>query len=100
MALIFIRSFEELASGYGVLVLAKAGAYTALLALAALNRRRLVPAIAGGSPRAAQTFRRVVAAEWALLAGVLIATALMTELFAPENLHATFSSEHEEEATP
>ena len=98
MALIFIRSVDELMTGYGALVLVKAAGYTALLGLAALNRRRLLPAIAAARPHAVRAFRRVVAAEWALIAAVVIATALMTELFAPENLHATFSTGHDEAA--
>jgi hypothetical protein len=36
-----------------------------------------------------------VLAEWAVIAGVLIATALMTELFAPATLHATFGPTHD-----
>lgn len=100
MALLFIRSFDELMTGYGALVLAKAAGYTALLGLAALNRQRLLPAIASARPHAVSTFRRVVAAEWALIALVVIATALMTELFAPENLHASFAEDHGEDANP
>jgi prepilin-type processing-associated H-X9-DG protein len=33
-----------------------------------------------------------------LIAGVLIVTALWTELFAPENLHGTFVDGHVEDA--
>jgi putative copper export protein len=71
-------------------------AYAALLALAALNRQRLVHEIAAANSVALGLFRRVVRVEWIIIAGVLVATALMTDLFSPEDLHASFSSEHAE----
>lgn len=94
MTLIFVRSIDALISGYGAMVALKTLAYVALLGLAALNRQRLVPAIANASEAARHAFGTVVRAEWLLLAGVLIATALMTDLFSPEDLHASFSTEH------
>lgn len=95
MALLFVRSFAELRTGYGALLIAKTIAYGGLIALAALNRQRYAPALASGGAAARARFTRVLRAEWVLLVGVLTTTALMTELFAPENLHATFSPEHE-----
>jgi putative copper export protein len=97
MAAIFVRSLAELATGYGALLLVKLAAYAGLIGLAALNRRRYAPALAAGGGAAQAGFRRVLRTEWAALTGVLIVTALMTELFAPQDLHGTFSSEHEEE---
>ena len=98
MAAIFVRSVGELLTGYGALLVVKTAAYAGLIGLAALNRRRYAPALASGDRGAHDAFKRVLRAEWAAIAGVLIVTALMTELFAPENLHATFDEEHEENA--
>jgi putative copper resistance protein D len=96
MTLIFVRSIDALISGYGAMVVLKTLAYAALLALAALNRQRLVHEIAAANSVALGLFRRVVRVEWIIIAGVLVATALMTDLFSPEDLHASFSSEHAE----
>ena len=95
LALFFVRTLSELATGYGALILGKTAAFAVLLVLAALNNRRYGPAIVAGRLGALASFSRVVKAEWAVIAGVLIATALMTELFAPANLHASFGPEHE-----
>ena len=54
-----------------------------LLALAALNKRRLGPRISAGEAGALVAFRRSVAAEWWLIAAVLSVTAVMTALFSP-----------------
>jgi hypothetical protein len=61
--------------------LAKVGGFTALIALAALNKWRFGPRIAAG---AAAAFRRGVAVEWVLIAAVLTVTATMTTLFSPD----------------
>jgi putative copper resistance protein D len=96
MTLIFVRSIDALVSGYGALVALKTLAYVALLALAALNRERLVHEIVAANGAALRLFGRVVRIEWLIIAGVLIATALMTDLFSPEGLHASFSSQHDD----
>lgn len=96
MALFFVRTPADLLTGYGTLLLVKVAAFAGLLGLAALNRRRYGPALASGAGTAQDRFVRAVRAEWVAIAGVLIVTALMTELFAPENLHATFDAEHAE----
>jgi putative copper export protein len=100
MALLFIRSFDELFTGYGAMIMLKTVVFALLIGLAALNRQRFGPAIAAARHAALAGFKRVVKAEWVLLAGVVIVSALMTELLAPENLHATFSSEHDETVEP
>jgi putative copper resistance protein D len=96
MTLVFVRSFGELVTGYGAMIVLKTLAYAALLGLAALNRQRFVPAIAAARSSALVSFKQVLRTEWWLIAAVIMATALMTELFSPENLHASFSSEHDE----
>jgi putative copper resistance protein D len=104
MAVLFVRSWEELFTGYGAMIVGKTLAFGLLMALASLNRWRLVPALAAVAARAGQAvgplaaesrdLRRTIAAEWIVIALVLVATALMTSLFAPENLHATFGEGH------
>jgi putative copper resistance protein D len=96
MTLIFVRSIDALVSGYGAMVALKTLAYAALLSLAAFNRQRLVQQIVAANGAALRLFTGVVRAEWLIIAGVLIATALMTDLFSPEGLHASFSAEHAE----
>jgi len=92
IALVFIRSVAELATGYGAMVLGKTGAFGLLMYLAAANRRRYAPGIVTAAADATRGFRRTAVAEWTLLAAVLVATALMTALFAPAHLEGAFGS--------
>ena len=104
MAVLFIRSWDELVTGYGAMIAGKTLAFAALMALASFNRWRFVPALSAAAARAggaerplageSAALRRTIAAEWVIVALVLAATALMTALFAPENLHAAFGDEH------
>jgi len=89
LALVFIRSVAELATAYGAMVLGKTAAFGVLMYLAALNRRRQSVLVAAGAVRA---FQRTAAAEWSVLAAVLVATALMTALYAPAHLEGAFGS--------
>ena len=90
LALVFIRSLAELATGYGAMVLGKTAAFGVLMYLAALNRGRYGPGVAAAG--AARAFQRTAVAEWSVLAVVLVATALMTELSAPAHLEGAFGS--------
>jgi len=102
LAVVLIRSVTELLTGYGGIVLGKTAAFGALLTLAALNKWRYGPAIAAArgsaSSTAARSFKKVVTAEWIVIAGVLVATALLTTLFAPEHLEGTFGHGEEHSA--
>lgn len=69
---------------YGVLLIVKGGGFALLMGLAALNKWRFGPAIARGEESALRGFRRSVAAEYALIFGVLAVTAVMTTFFSPE----------------
>ncbi len=93
LAVVMIRSIAELLTPYGAIVLGKTLAFGGLMWLAALNKWRFGPQLAADAG-AARSFKRTVAAEWVLLAGVLVATALLTALFAPEHLEGTFGPEH------
>jgi copper transport protein len=68
-----------LATGFGRTLLAKAALVAVLLAVAASNRYRNVPALAAGSGTLA-TLRRAVRGELAVAAAVLLAAALLSEL--------------------
>lgn len=84
MALYLLPDLAALRTPYGVSLAAKVGGFTALIGLAALNKWRFGPRIASGSEAAGTAFRRGVAVEWALIAGVLTLTAAMTTLFSPD----------------
>lgn len=68
---------DLLVTDYGRLVLAKIAGAILLVALAAVNKLRLTPAIAAGASGAAARLRFSIAAELALMAGVVgLAAAL------------------------
>ena len=74
------------------MVLGKTAAFGVLMYLAALNRQRYEPGIAAAANDTQRGFERTAIAEWTLLAVVLVATALMTALFAPAHLEGAFGS--------
>jgi copper resistance protein D len=95
MSVLLIRSFAELATPYGAMVLGKSFGFAVLMALAAQNKWRLGPRLSAGDASAVPALQRTVKAEWVLIAVVLVATAVMTSLYAPEGLHGSFAPEHE-----
>lgn len=66
---------------YGELLILKLVGFVVVLGLAAINRLRVVPAMARGDFPATRWLRRLVIAEAILLAAVLAVTATMTALF-------------------
>lgn len=90
MAVILVRRIEVFREPYGWLLIAKVFGFTALMGLAAANKSRLGPAVAFGN---AGSFRRSLVSEYALILGVLAATATMTSLFSLETARA-FPSIH------
>jgi putative copper resistance protein D len=94
MAVVFVRSFDELLTGYGAMLIGKTTGFGVLMALAALNKWRLSPGVAAGDAAATRAFRRSVAAEWALIAVILVTTAVLTSLYAPEHLEGAFGTGH------
>jgi len=81
MALVLIRRLAVFREPYGWLLLVKVMGFALLMGFAAANRLRLGPAVVRGATR---SFRRSLAAEYILIAGVLAATATMTSLYSPE----------------
>ena len=94
MSAVFIRSFAALATPYGAMVLGKSLGFAVLMALAAQNKWRLGPRLSAGDASAVPALLRTVRAEWVLIAVVLVATAVVTSLYAPEHLEGSFAPEH------
>jgi putative copper export protein len=84
LATVLLPNLAALQRPYGELLIAKVVGFCALMPLAALNRSRLGPALERGEPLAARRFRRVVVAEFALLATILCVTAALTTFYSPE----------------
>jgi putative copper export protein len=80
MMLALVPGLTVFAQPYGWLLLAKISGFALLMALASANRWRLGPAVARGATLA---FKRSLAAEYALIVAVLVATAAMTSLYSP-----------------
>ena len=99
MSVVFVRSVAKLGTPYGAMLIAKTVGFGACMALAGLNRRRFAPAVGAGDERAMRSFRRTVAAEWALIVVILVTTAVMTSLYAPEHLEGAFGAGHGIEPT-
>lgn len=70
-------------TAYGRLLLIKIGLVTLLLGLAALNKLRLVPALAAGERSASLRLRRSIRLEIAMVLPILTATGLLTTAFSP-----------------
>jgi putative copper export protein len=84
VAVLLLPNLQALRQSYGELVLAKVGLFALLLFLAALNKWRFGPALAGSNLSAGRTFRRVVIVEFVIIVVVLSVTAVMTTFFSPE----------------
>jgi putative copper resistance protein D len=80
-----LPDLAALRTPYGGFLALKALGFCGLILLAATNRLRTLPSLVAGSSGAERRFRRVLAAEYAILAGVLAATATMTSLFSWES---------------
>nr|WP_238941697.1 CopD family protein [Jannaschia sp. Os4] len=72
-----------LGTAYGWGLLAKVAVVAALLGLAALNKWRLVPALAAGAPGAPAALRRSIAVEGAAVFLIFLATAAITTVTTP-----------------
>lgn len=70
-------------TAYGWTLLGKVAVVAALLGLAALNKLRLVPALAAGDPSAPPALRRSIALEGAAVILILLATATLTTVTTP-----------------
>ena len=78
-----LPGLQSLRSPYGLGLIAKVVAFGLLMALAAHNRWRLGPALGSGDLQMQRRFRRVVIAEWIIIAAVLAGTAGLTMFLSP-----------------
>ena len=77
-------SFSNLLStAYGWTLLANLGVVSGLMALAALNKWRFVPALASGTPAAVPHLRRSIQIEAIAVLLILLATATLTSITTP-----------------
>ena len=77
-------SFSNLLStAYGKTLLAKLSVVSGLMALAALNKWRFVPALASGTPAAVPHLRRSIQIEAIAVLLILMATATLTSITTP-----------------
>ncbi len=75
--------FALFGTAYGWTLIGKIAVVATLLALAALNKLRLVPALEAGNPRAAAALRRSIAWEGLAVAVILVLTAILTTITTP-----------------
>jgi putative copper resistance protein D len=85
LAVVLLGQWSNLRTPYGRIIVLKVMLFAGLMLLAALNRRRYVPALAAGTPRAARDFSRSVVAEYILIAAALASTAALTTLYSPDS---------------
>jgi putative copper export protein len=95
MSRLFVPSLAEYATPYGGFVLFKAGVFAVLMGFAASNKWHFGRRLADGDDRAVPGLLRAIKLEWVLIAAVLVVTAAMTSLYAPEHLDGSFAPEHE-----
>ena len=83
LALALLPSAAAWLTPYGLLLLGKATLFAGLMGLAALNRLRLVPALARGEAAAAGRLHTTIAWEYVLICVVLSLTAVLTGFYSP-----------------
>jgi len=84
LAALLLPSIRSLGTPFGLALLAKLGGFAVLLGFGAANKWLLGPRLITGGQAAANALRRSIAAEWLIMVAVLIVTAVLTGLFAPE----------------
>lgn len=84
LASLLLPDLAALRRPYGELLIVKVLAFGALMMLAAANRWRFAPALSRGDAAAGRRFRYTLAAEYAVIAGVLCVTAVLTTFYSPE----------------
>ena len=86
MAWLILGDLRLLAtSGYGQALVVKLGLVGALLALAAANKLRFVPAMKTGDGKAARHLARSIQIETAVILGLLATTAALTSVMTLPN---------------
>jgi putative copper resistance protein D len=83
LALLGAATPSALSSPYGQMFAVKLVLFAGVIALAAVNKLTLTPALLTGAPGAGARLRRSIGVEAGLVAGILVATAVLTTLSAP-----------------
>ena len=83
LALLGAATPSALSSPYGQMFAVKLVLFAGVIALAAVNKLTLTPALLTGAPNAGARLRRSIGVESGLVAGILVATAALTTLSAP-----------------
>jgi putative copper resistance protein D len=83
LAALLLPDAAALARPWGLLLLGKVLLFTGLMALAAVNRLRLTPALARADGQAAAQLSRTITLEYLLISLTLTVTAVMTGSFSP-----------------
>jgi putative copper resistance protein D len=79
MGYILVGSITALfTTGYGQALLVKVALVSGLLGLAAANKLRFIPRLRAGDPLAARHLVQTIRVEWAVIALILAATAVLT----------------------
>jgi putative copper resistance protein D len=79
MSFILVGSFNALVNtSYGQTLILKSTLVSLLLALAAANKFKFVPALRQGNPQAAKKLIRSINAEWVIIFSILGITAILT----------------------
>ena len=79
MSFILVGSIDALVrTTYGQALIFKTTFVSLLLALAAANKFRFIPALSEGNPNAAQNLITSITAEWVVIFGILAITAVLT----------------------
>ena len=79
MSFVLVGSIDALLrTGYGQTLIFKTTLVSLLLALAAANKFRFIPALRKGNPNAAQNLITSITAEWAVIFAILAITAVLT----------------------
>ncbi len=85
LAALLLPWIRTLGTPFGLALVAKLGGFTVLLSFGAANKWLLGPRLATGDQAAARALQRSLACEWVIIVVILMVTAVLTGLFAPED---------------
>ena len=66
------------------MILTKYSGFGLLIAMASINRWRLLPRIRAGNESAIALFQRIAGAEWRIMVALIFVTVTVTSLFSPD----------------
>jgi putative copper export protein len=84
LAISLLSSLAALFTPYGLMILTKYSGFGVLIAMASINRWRLLPRIRAGDATAVIAFQRIAGAEWLIMVALIFVTVTVTSLFSPD----------------